>query len=91
MTTVTRRDEAWHAIIMTAIEAGKAGTFRLGDVMETAGELDCAVSQRTVIKVLRIMEDLGYLAERKKGRYNPDGPFVTDMAVEVVRPRETAE
>lgn len=91
MTSVTRRDEAWHAVIMTAIEVGQAETFRVRDVVEISRQLDCAVSRRTIIKVVAIMDQLGYLNERERGRYAPDGPFVADMAVEMVRPREWPE
>lgn len=88
LTSVTRRDEAWHAVIITAVETGKTGTFRLRDVVENARALECAVSRRTIMKVIAIMVELGYLDERDRGRYAPAGPFVADMAVEVVRPRE---
>lgn len=91
MSKVTRRDEAWHAVIMTAIEAGKTGKFRLQDVVETAERLDESVSRRTCMKVMHVMERLGYLAERDYGYYAPDGPFVADLAVEIVRPPQSEE
>lgn len=84
MTNATLRDEAWHAAIITAIEAGRAGSFRAEDVVETAAELNCTVSRRTITKVLGVMGDLGYLDERKKGTYAPDGPLQVDFAVDLV-------
>lgn len=91
MTDVTRRDEAWHAAIMTAVEAGQAGHFRMDDVIETAREAGCEVSDRTITKVVAVMCQLGYIEERDRGIYVPDGPFVADMAVEVVRPPECVD
>lgn len=70
MTSPTRRDEAWHAALITATETGLDDTFGADDVVETADEIDVQVARRTILKALSVMEDFGYLREPETGQYH---------------------
>lgn len=70
MTSPTRRDEAWHAALVTATETGLDDTFTREDVLATADELGVKVAARTIGKALRVMVDFGYLRQPEKGEYH---------------------
>jgi predicted transcriptional regulator of viral defense system len=69
MSRPTRRDEAWHAVLVTASESGLEDSFDADDVVVTADELDVEVAERTIRKALRVMVDFGYLRELDAGEY----------------------
>jgi predicted transcriptional regulator of viral defense system len=79
VTSPTRRDEAWHATLITATETGLDSTFDADDVATTADELDVAVSERTIRKALSVMVDFGYLQEIEPGEYRADKTFIEDV------------
>lgn len=60
MTTPTKRDEAWHAVLETAVATGDEA-FDSPDVLDTVDELALDVSESTVRKTLRVMVDFGHL------------------------------
>lgn len=68
MSSPTRRDEAWHAILTTCAETGVQDTFKKGDVADVADELGLGVSERTIIKALGVMVDFGYLQREEEQR-----------------------
>jgi len=63
MSNPTKRDQAWHAVLETAVATGDE-PFDSTDVLDTVDELDLDVAERTVRNTLRVMVDLGHL-ERK--------------------------
>lgn len=69
MTSPTRRDEAWHAIIATATETGHDDVFGAEDVISTARDNGLEVASRTVRKTLRVMVEWDYLEELGPGDY----------------------
>lgn len=60
MTTPTKRDEAWHAVLETAVATGDEA-FDSPDVLDTVDQLGLDVSERTVRKTLRVMVEFGHL------------------------------
>lgn len=70
MSRPTRRDEAWHAALVTATETGLDDTFGVDDVVETADDLGLDVARRTIRKTARVMVDFGYIRERDAGQYH---------------------
>lgn len=60
MSAPTKRDEAWHAVLETAVATGDE-SFDSPDVLDTVDELGLDVSERTVRKTLRVMVEFGHL------------------------------
>lgn len=81
MSSPTRRDEAWHAALVTACEAGLDDDFNAVDVDETGDELGVEVAIRTIRKTLRVMVDFGYLEDLDHGDYRVDEDFAATAAV----------
>lgn len=75
MTTPTKRDEAWHAVLETAVATGD-DAFDSPAVLDTVDELGLDVSERTVRKTLRVMVDLGHL-ERSDEVNTLQGEYAT--------------
>jgi len=85
MSSPTRRDEAWHAILVTATEVGLDDSFDVDAAGSTADELELGVSDRTIRKALTVMTDLGYLKEIETGEYRIGGDFAADVS-EAIKP-----
>lgn len=84
----TRRDEAWHAILVTVAETSFGDTFDVDDVLATAEDHDLDVAERTIRKALNVMVDFEYLHERDPGVYVLDGTFANAVAQPTFREGE---
>ena len=82
MTSPTRRDEAWHAILVTATDVGLDDTFARDDVLATADDIGVNPAGRTITKALRVMVDFGYLREASKRKYRLAEPVVDAVSAQ---------
>lgn len=69
MTKPTRRDETWHAALVTASEQS---IFGIDDVVDTGEDLGVDVTNRTARKVVSSMTTFGYVEKVNRGEWRID-------------------